>query len=221
MVIVGSWDKTNLAIERLRAERKIVTIDGKEYFNGRRVIGRDTPLDNGVYIGEVSQNGDEVREAITVDFERSPRLVSLYYDVHKEAQEHGAMYRASLLRTVYDSVAKALPTQTNTAVQDMLRKYSIGPDGELDLNTFLENGIGVCRHDSLACGVLLERFKKDGVLRGSVSVDRNGLGIFGSHAWCRYTTSHGSVWILDVRQNFFGSIEESKHWLYRRPEEQE
>jgi hypothetical protein len=41
------------------------------------------------------------------------------------------------------------------------------------LEVYIDEGVGVCRHQALFVGLLLEHLIKDGLLSGKVNVDRN------------------------------------------------
>ena len=83
--------------------------------------------------------------------------------------------------------------------------------------------MGVCRHQALLCGYLLEKLIKDERISGKVSVDRNFVEGLGGHAWARYTTDRGKVYILDVAQNYKGCLgdmtKKQSRWFYERPED--
>ena len=69
---MSSWNKTELSCERLDLEGKLKYIDGVEYYLDRHVIGRDRPIDGGVYLGE------NAREAIVVDSNKYNEINKLY-----------------------------------------------------------------------------------------------------------------------------------------------
>jgi len=186
----------------------------KELYQGRRIIHRDSLIDGGVYLGEGQ------REAIVVD-SRDPRLRELYQLAKDRATINGIFIKDKLLRTVYDAVAEKMPKQNNDAVRKLVLREGLENGSKVSLGVFLKEGVGVCRHDALACAVLLELFKKEGVIQGKASADRNSM-VFGGHAWCRYTNSAEEKWILDVRQGYIGRLEEAileNKWAYQRPED--
>lgn len=203
---MAKWNKTNLMEKRLN-------ING--VYQGRPIISRDSKIDGGVYLGQ----GE--REAIVVDYSKSPKLRELYEIAKGKSVEGGAINKKRILRAVYDSVKEAMPKQSDEAVNELIQKYNVEKDGKISLDVFLKEGVGVCRHDALACAVLLEQFKKKGIIRGKPSVDRNSNNR-GGHAWCRYASDSGKVFILDVRQKYLGSLEDSlekSKWNYQRPED--
>lgn len=203
------WNKTVQMARRLG----IADVD-KELYQGRRIIHRDSSIDGGVYLGEGQ------REAIIVD-SIDPRVRNLYELAKNRAMIDGILIKDKLLRIVYDAVAETMPRQDDDAVKKLVLREGLENDSKVSLGVFLEEGVGVCRHDALACAVLLELFKRDGLIQGKASVDRNSM-CFGGHAWCRYTNSGDERWILDVRQGYMGRLEDSlaeNKWAYQRPDD--
>lgn len=200
-----------------------------ESYQGRRIIGRDTPIDNGVYFGNYGG------EALVVDSNKYPtHYERLLTEVKERASDDtGEVVRNKVLDAVFETVKKAMPYSqkgVDTLLADIARQdgHKEFKDGtKVDLSMFIEDGVGVCRHQALAAGLLLEKMKAAGHIRGDISIDRsmswNPKGERDGHAWVRYTSHSGGVWILDVAQNYNGPLEESegrRHgWDYLRPEE--
>ncbi|MDD4877708.1 MAG: hypothetical protein PHO02_01575 [Candidatus Nanoarchaeia archaeon] len=205
---MASWDKTQYMEQRLEDK-----LEGGVY-RGRKVICRDSPIDGGVYIGA----GE--REAIVVDSKKYNEIKKLY----KKAREKALVgvvtkdvAKGLVLNAVYNTVKEAMKYDKD-AVNGLINICNSGTDGKIALDVFIKNKVGVCRHMALACGALLELFRKDGYIRGKASIDRNTIN--GGHAWCRYTNSGGEVFILDVAQDYIGRLEKAENWNYRRPDEQ-
>jgi hypothetical protein len=207
-------------IRRLRAESEA---KGKN----RHAIMRDTPILEGI------SEGTYGKEAIVVDYNDSPEV---YEDALREvlelSQEDGKVDKSKILNAVFDTVSERMPYSLSGV--DKIFKYVGGIDNtKVGLSSYIDAKIGVCRHQALFVGVLLELLRKEGVVRGTVSFDRNinwkQDGEPGGHAWARYTNSAGEVFILDPAQKFLGSLEESVKnnltkghgWDYARPEERE
>lgn len=96
-----------------------------------------------------------------------------------------------ILAAVYVIVKKRLKPD-NSAVINLIEKNGWDNDVKVYLGNFIKEGIGVCRHDSLACAAIIERFLENNVfkfLKGNVSVDRNSQAL-GGHGWCRYSDLH-------------------------------
>ena len=210
----SNWDKTKVMLNRLAEEGKVQYKNGIPYYEGRHVIHRDSPIDGGVYLGQGK------REAIVVDSSYpNSKLKELFKTAENKAKENGVIKKDIILQSVYETVKEAIPIQDMDAVNKILKKYGVEKDGKIALDVFLDEGVGVCRQDALACAAVLENFKKRSIVRGKVSVDRNST-FLGGHAWTRYTNSIGELYILDVAQGFCGRLEDASkenRWAYERP----
>lgn len=229
------WDYTvygeellNLRKEQLKYEEPYVDQNGNEVqakYQGREIIGRNSRINGGVYIVP------GIQEAIVVDDARDgPHVFSEYT---KANQRFGQVARAkgiSIQHHVKEGQEPAVLESAWETAKELLKydlQYSIDisrrfKDRKIDLSTMLEDGKGVCRHQALLAGYLLEKAIVDGYMRGKVSVDRNFIEGKGGHAWTRYTDTKGRVFIIDPAQNFVGTLEEATKfggWDYRRPEE--
>lgn len=215
----AEWEKSRYVVERLN-KKPFFDEPTPENRNGswmgRRIIGRDVRINGGVYLGGGS------REAIVVDDNKQEALRQAYDHVVNRIKAQGGDFKRLALREVFDYVKQVMP-YSQDAVDNVARTYDVKPDGKVGLGRYVENRGGVCRHQALLCGYLLERLVEEGKLAGKVSVDRNFVRGQGGHAWCRYTNSKGEAFILDVAQDYAGKlfdIKESNHrWVYQRPED--
>jgi len=218
--LYAEWDKTILGIERIKEKGLYEEPDRESkrgYYLGRPIIGRDTPINGGVYLG-----GGE-REAVVVDDSNKD---SPLHDVYKEllqmrraAIKAGRNFKSELLSDVYDLVQKKLPYSQEKERRISL-KYGIKPDQKVLLDIYLKEKAGVCRHQALLAAYLLERMKKENIVRGTVSVDRNYVPRRGGHAWVRYVNSAGIVFIIDPTNELISEISNIKPDLksfYERP----
>lgn len=220
----ADWDYTRLA--KVRGENDGVFGDPDErskygYYMGRPIIGRDSRISGGVY---TTGRG----EGLVVD-EKYGRLLGCYKDIRDEMQrriKRGEDSKTFILDQVYKYVEKLLPYDMEE-VKEILK--DLGADIEpvkVALDVFIKERVGVCRHQAILIGYLLEKLVADGVLSGNVSVDRNMNSEFG-HAWVRYTNSRGKVIILDTAQHFIGYLDQAPtdrkkgidRWYYERPED--
>ncbi len=212
---VAKWDKTDIMLKRLKRAGKLEKKDNENYFQGRPIIHRDSLVDGGVYLSQ----GES--EAIVVD-SKYPELRHLYKKAQKKAMnESGHIRKDRVLKAVYNTVKEAMPKQDDAAAKKIVDDYKVMKDKKIALDVFLKEGVGVCKHDALACAALLELFKKDGYITGKPSVDRNS-DYQNGHAWCRYTNSAGDVFILDVAQHYKGLLKDASKkdkWAYKRPED--
>lgn len=235
---LGDWGRTAMAVGHLRRSdpRYEEVYDEKNTygrFAGRPVIGRDTPINGGVYVGLPNGN----REAIVVDDQKHPAALNHVYNkavqrIYKFADESldwarplGYEYGVAdkVLRPVFNTVLDVMP-YSDEVVNDIVRGHA--KDTKVSLNAFINRGGGVCRHQALLVAYTLERLQKNGELSDvdRISVDRNSKkGELGGHAWVRYTSSDGTVYIIDPAQRFVGTLEEAESrystWPYARPED--
>ncbi len=199
------WNRTYFLEERLTGVRT----DG--IYRGRPIIHRDSPIDGGVCLGAVQ------REAIVVDSVLSPSLQNLVEDVlHRITDWKGKYHSDNLPAAVYKTVWKRMQCDPEK-VSDIVKQYTSSPDEGILLDVFLKEGYGVCRHQALLAGFLMETFRKQGIIDGQVSIDRNTFDS-NAHAWCRYTPDAGEIIIIDPSRKFLGTLEESLRtkWVYFR-----
>ena len=207
---MANWRRTIEALSRVKWK-----LDSNGYFEGRPIIGRDTQIDGGVSLGGSS------REAIVVDFGKSPYIQNLYRLARQKSSREGVVQKELVLRAVYDVVMETMHIKDEYATEALLDNLGIMNDQKVSLDLFVEKGIGVCRHNALVTGVVLERFKKDNHISGNVSADRNSCE-HGGHMWTRYSSKDGRTWILDVTQEYFGGLKQAikeGRWPYQRPED--
>lgn len=210
-----SWNYTRVAgsihdIKRLISDK-------------RHLIGRDTNVLNGIYTGAYGG------EAIVVDYDTMPE----YYDrladsaLDRALNPDGTVDKSLVLNSVFDVATELMPYSLE-AVDAVNKKFNVGDFRKISLSAYVSNNAGVCRHQALLVTAMLEILKNRGVLHGEASIDRSvqwtEQGDPEGHAWVRYTASNGQVYILDVAQEFIGTLEQSQQkaygWNYVRPGEQ-
>ena len=212
------WEYTNIPHQHAKQINKFqqnIKPDGRRenLYQGRAIIGRDTPINGGVYF----YNQDE---AVVVDDQADKRLMPIYGSVIQKIEQirrTGIDPKGQILNIVYETVARLMPYDTGAGDRVHQR---VGDNHKVYLGEFI--GGGVCRHQGLLAAYLLEKLKTNGYVRGTVSVDRNQILGRGGHAWARYTNSAGVVYILDVAQHYLGELKKKKNllaWNYERPED--
>ena len=224
----ASWDYTRMVKDIVPLEfTEEQQPDGRwqrvEYFQGRRIIGRDTPIDKGVYM--VAGTG----EAIVVDSKKYPVLEEEYQKLLRklltQSKQTGHPVHTFALRQAYQTTAELLPYDL-PGVEQLLRKMGVPEKSntpqKVDLSVFVQNRVGVCRHQALLAGLFLEKLHDGGHLLGKPSVDRNWVPGQGGHAWVRYTNREGQIFIIDPAMKYIGSLSDVKtgtQWFYKRPED--
>lgn len=188
-----------------------------ELFAGREIITRHTyPIDGKVDIRSWVGGA----EAIVVDSKKYPEAYDRLYA--KMVGVLGSFYRtqpqdADPLRNTLGAIFETV-RQTINYDKEYVDKYSdelaqkAPTHRKVELSEYLNKGKGVCRHMALAevwlGGAMEERglLPKGGIFTAEVNQSTKG---WGAHEWARYTAPNGEVYILDVAQNFFGTLEEA------------
>jgi hypothetical protein len=189
-------------------------------FKGRPIIGHDTRINGGVYLG------GGAREAIVVDdnaggstyLKRASGILQASIMASASAA-HRRRFKApvdTVLRATYDYTRQILPFDAEKAEQ-VRRQYP--DDKKVSILKFIEIGGGVCRHQALLAGYFMETMIDQQIVDGQVHIERNTMSS-GPHAWVRYTAESGASYVIDPSQNFVGSEEASKSapWPYVIPE---
>ncbi|MCX6806182.1 MAG: hypothetical protein NTY56_01930 [Patescibacteria group bacterium] len=227
----ANWGRTVSKIELLKSLNSPLyeepTGESKlgEYgaYKGMRVIGRDQRINEGVYLG----SGE--REEIVVNdvYPEAKKAYEYIYEQlwekvrsrQKEQEELGQdnNIKNGILSDVFKLVMDEMKYDDAFARQAGVDNKN----GLINLSYFINAKKGVCRHQALLVGYLLERLKGEGYIDGEVSIDRNSVAEVGAHAWVRYESStSGKIYILDPAQEFIGKLEDAPpDWPYRRPEE--
>ncbi len=203
------------------------TVDARRLFGethgNRRILGRDEdPRGKVLY---TAARG----EAIVVDPDKYPAQYEKWYSELENRASDGSnrVQRSKVLGSAFSLVSEKMK-YSQEGVDTILRENGAVNDGDkIELSVFMEDGVGVCRHQALVVATLLNQAKDAGHIRGDISVDKSEQwspdGDRGGHAWVRYTSYGGDVMILDVAQGFAGTLEESRQrqegWNYLRPED--
>ena len=207
----GIWKRTIAAHERVKS-----IFEPAGMYQGRHIIGRDTTIDGGVSIGAYE------REAIVVDSQHHPAIRQLYEKTKSKTERHGQILKGLVLNAVYDVVLETFPAKDDGAVDQLVRSFGEIPrDTKIALDTFINEGMGVCRHLALTAGVLLELFARDRYIGGRASVDRNEISA-GAREWARYVNTDRDIIIIDAALGYCGPLHNPQiplPWPYYRPGE--
>ncbi len=215
----------------LSSEEKLMEKDlDPEFYQGRRIISRDTPIDKGVFmvLG--------IQEAIVVDLSKDKYIYEFYRTAEKEINKLNLKpllkktkikLEEQILNIVFNIVKSKIEYSKEKTEQNLYRikekhKLNTITDVKVKLGYILKNGYGVCRHSCLVTGVIIEKLITEGYLKGNVSIDRNMSTEKGGHAWCRYTNDKGQTHILDTAQQENPvKLEDTinGYWNYHRPKE--
>jgi len=227
------WNRSRIMFNRLDQKDKIVYKNNKPFFKGSYqgkeyevpIITRDSPILGGVCLG-----GHE-REAFFVG-NQSYALNDLKEKVEKRSLENGFVKRSKILGNIYNVVTENLPYDSKKV--DEIIKRNGKKDNLISLGNFIRNNAGICRHQAVTCGALMEMFGEDrelkwldSNLRGKSSINRNHTP-HGAHAWARYECNDGSIVIMDVAQKFIDVLDSKETqekinkgilWPYNKPDD--
>ncbi len=211
------WNHTKVVELRMMTNARYEEPDSEAkhgMYGGRRIIGRDTPIQGGVYLGSGK------REAIVVDDTyNESTLLETYRDFIKRINFEDKKYKDNILEKVFNYVRTVLP-YNESEVKNIITPLQ--KDQKVALDVFIDNKAGVCRHQALLVAYILEKMKSERHLNGTASIDRNTIPSQGGHAWVRYVNGAGKILIIDPAQNFIGSLEDSLRernsggWDYER-----
>ncbi|MEI6169385.1 MAG: transglutaminase domain-containing protein [Candidatus Saccharibacteria bacterium] len=201
-------------------------------YKDRRVIGRDEIINGGVYLGSGNREEivvDDTKSDVKkdyVDLEVKKAYEGLYEQLwekvrsrqkeQKELGQHNDV-KNGILSDVFELVMEEMKYDGDFAEKAAI-KFK---DQKINLSYFINAKKGVCRHQALLVGYLLQRLTAEGYIDGKASIDRNYVSGVGAHAWVRYESgTSGKIYILDPAQKFIGRLEDAPgNWPYKRPEE--
>ena len=182
--LVPEWDRTKRVQGRVASNQMYEEPDGESrtgHFKGRRIIGRDTPIQGGVYVGAGEREAIIVDE--TVDWTLTQTFEELLADIERRIEEKGGRtFKNQILDAVFDLVRKKMPS-SQSVVDKIATDNHLEQDRKIDIGFYILANGGVCRHQALLGAYLLERAIREKKIRGNVSVDRNSIPGRGGHAW--------------------------------------
>ncbi|MEI7603754.1 MAG: hypothetical protein WCJ19_01925 [bacterium] len=192
---------------------------------GRRLIYRDQRIEGGAFISGLNSAGKIAKELLVVDSTLGKKGSGVYTKAYLELEKElnarrgkeSAPNQGALLRSVYDVTNDTLK-ESSDGVDKIINKYGVG--SKIDLSFFMNEGVGVCRHMALLSAWLIEKLITEGKIKGNISVDRNYIEGRGGHAWARFTSDAGQVFIIDPAQHYVGPLinlnPKPNMWDYKR-----
>lgn len=202
----------------------IYSAEGLRIDDGKLVIGRDTPINGGVLI-EKKRTGEPLSELISVDDNKQDGLIRTYQTLDRMIKDQIGNLSPDFKKEIFDNIINltrhAIPYDQN-GLDKLYEKYRIKPGDYVPLEFNIRNEKGVCRHQALLAGYLLEKLILKNIIDGLVSFDSN-YGPSDGHAWVRYTLGN-QVIILDPAKEFWSPLSQANakgQWDYLRPEDRE
>ena len=214
-------DRTKRAADRMQGNPNFGEGDESApygYFMNLPILGRySRRISGGVYLG------GSAREAIVVDG-RSRLMQEAYEPIDTELrqkfQQNGTLHIDEVMLRIHDRVQKLMKYGDHQVDQISRAHYG---DKVVGLSTYLEHGVGVCRHMGPMAAYLIECAIKDGHLPGSVGVERNSIPTKGAHAWAIYRPLNNASEqdrVIDPARGFVGTRSEARRrgvWEYEVP----
>jgi len=138
-------------------------------FCGRHIIGENTEIHGGVYLGATAH------EALVVD-EKYGSLKDIYWNlligyVREEGDDDAELDEEKLVQQVVALVEKRLALHPDEGVNRMVHDGEPEPDHKIALDVFVDRGIGAARHQILLAAYLLEKLQRKGLLEGRIYLD--------------------------------------------------
>ena len=198
------------------------------------LIHADREVLGGVYIPTEARDP----RSVVVDSDDRPEIYETFTQKAKElaTNSRGRINSFALLRTTNDVVRQEMVRlfRKRKTVESWDESTSERDGrGYARLSDYMEGfGSPESHHLALAAAATLEKLIVEGELNGQVSLetgarfDQNDVHNKDKQSvrcWVRLTDQLGKVWILDPKENYVGSLEESSgktRWTdYRRPED--
>lgn len=162
------------------------------FFNGRPIIGENTPINGGIYLGVYPQ------EAIVVD-EKHGSLIKIYHELRtliSNLKIQDKLNEREILISVCSLVEGHLKFDYDQ-FDALAATENFQPDNKTSLDLFIESKVGVARHQVLLAAYLIEKLIKQGVLSGCLSLDGATNDPAAQDDRLLYTSQTGVLFVLD------------------------
>lgn len=176
------------------------------------IIGRNSPsVRGGVY-------GTRSSEFVIVDDKSQAlkKVVDGFMEALLKSPDVEAFSTMNLLKRINFRVANVLTYDLERV--ERISEPHYDHKGLIGLSEYIEQGVGVCRHQALLAAHLIEEVIDRGYLTGKASVERNhDLEANGAHAWAVYKSDTEDDIIVDAAQGFVGSRQKAREegrWRY-------
>ncbi|GEM_PF-3983775 len=173
------------------------------YYQNHHIIGRNSRVSNGVYLG------GGAREAIVV---QNNEILDSCYAKLVQHIENAKPAKEQILELVYDEVRTIMPYDNQTVKKIISGRKK---DNKILLSKFIHSG-GICRHQALLATFFLERLIDDGLLTGRANIHRNQIVGRGSHAWAQYHDGGEQIYVIDPAQGYCSLLNKAPKtgWFY-------
>ena len=183
-------------------------------YNGHPIIGAKSPsMKDGVYGTSNSEQLHVDNEDVLVAGIVNQTIVEL----KRGLEENPELTQRTILRYIKDEVREVLKYDLD-GTNKMSEPY-YEQRGMIHLSEYIKAEIGVCRHQAVLAALIMEEAISQGILRGTVGVQRNHVPeLHGAHAWAVFRDERNHAIIVDPAQNYVGTRDEAKsdkrRWNY-------
>lgn len=235
------WEHTNVAMETAKTQGEHDKPDGNApygYYQRRRILGRDTAINDSVYIPKNTEYGiviDDKKKDDTKMYDDiyNSCMEKIDSEIDKSKRTDKKIDLQKALKIIHEFVDSYLCA--NKGMDDIEEKYKLSDTkGKITLTAYLSEKVNNPKIKTLLIAYILERAKGKNRITGNISVDTSERiqtrtadpqsfeGSFvrqTDKTFVRYTTQKGEIYIIDSSEGYVGSIENSSNFDYRRPGE--
>jgi hypothetical protein len=180
--------------------------DGEFYLEGRRIIGKNSKIDGGVYPGSgFDLDRKYVREIIVADFDKDKAVQVFYAKLVSELAESKDSNIENIIKIYNKLLSPMIDEKTSDELANLYK------DKKVQLGLFLVQGGVVCRHNAVLFALMVEKMKENGIINYDCecTIERHGgkwKGSEGNHAYCKIKTKKG-IFIADAVQRESGKLQ--------------
>lgn len=192
-VVRSEMNRTKLAVQH---NERIKFIHGQPHINYQNndypVATRDLRnFNQRVFSAGTSSS----REVLMLDPD-SKALKDLYSEL-RQAIKQGATTK-EILEEISKLTKKTFPISQDARLSEFIAEHLKKSSPFISLDSFMQAGIGLCRHHSLLNAYLMSRLVEDGILQGQVIHQRHSFPNRGVHTWNLFRdTKDGKLYSLD------------------------
>jgi hypothetical protein len=164
-------------------------------FAQRAIIGEFTPWDQGVYVSPTAC------EAVVIDHSHGA-LERVYRELLAWIRARGGTQiseRAAVQSVI--TVVERFIRFSPEGYAALMDREQVKPDSKTSLDLFIQDGVGLARHQVLLAGFLVERLQTQGILHGHGTIDPISYSETGDDERYVYTCRNGEVLVLDPLAN--------------------
>lgn len=167
------------------------------YYGGRPIISELSRVNGGIYLGGVSQ------EALVID-DRYQKLEQMWALLEARLTAHAAhkpLTERAVLLEVFQLVQRVLPIDPD-GYRRVVTREQIQGDQKLALDLFLQERVGLARHQVLLAAYLLQRLDREQRIEGVTSLDPYSHHARFQDERLTYTSRTGEVFTFNPAKRY-------------------